>query len=220
MIRAHPYVGVVSLLTMAAIMTAGVVGVLAAADTETRHRKDAATGARRHAGGTAAAAWQQQVYLLARSSSCQAAACLRCHTGHVAGAPPHLTVLSHLFGPVAGFANNAAVAFEVQLQQSFAPLVAMAAMIHVQPYYPILAKKFDEIAAELIAQVGYTNIATTLLLTGHSTWCPWTQHCVQPALVHAVAPKSPCLTEPQSPFGPAQQVARALSSRRPPHVCM
>lgn len=54
---------------------------------------------------------------------------------------------------VAGFANNAAVAFEVQLQQSFAPLVAMAAMIHVQPYYPALAKRFDEIAAELIAQV-------------------------------------------------------------------
>lgn len=48
------------------------------------------------------------------------------------------------------------MAFEVQLQQSFAPLVAMAAMIHVQPYYPILATKFDEIAAELIAQVGYT----------------------------------------------------------------
>lgn len=54
----------------------------------------------------------------------------------------------------AGLANNAAVAFEVQLQQSFAPLVAMAAMIHVQPYYPALATKFDVIAAELIAQVG------------------------------------------------------------------
>jgi hypothetical protein len=53
----------------------------------------------------------------------------------------------------AGFANNAAVAFEVQLQQSFAPLVAMAAMIHLQPYYPALAVRFDEIAAELIAQV-------------------------------------------------------------------
>jgi hypothetical protein len=53
----------------------------------------------------------------------------------------------------AGFANNAAVAFEVQLQQSFAPLVAMAAMIHVQPFYPALAKQFDAIAAELIAQV-------------------------------------------------------------------
>jgi hypothetical protein len=49
------------------------------------------------------------------------------------------------------------VAFEVQLQQSFAPLVAMAAMIHVQPYYPILATKFDEIAAELIAQVCATQ---------------------------------------------------------------
>lgn len=51
-IRAHPYVGAMSLLTMAAIMTAGVVGVLAAADTETRHRKDAATGACHPAGGT------------------------------------------------------------------------------------------------------------------------------------------------------------------------
>lgn len=44
MVRAHPYVLIVSLLTTAAIMTAGVVGVLAAADTETRHRKDSATG--------------------------------------------------------------------------------------------------------------------------------------------------------------------------------
>lgn len=43
-ICAHPYVALLSLLTMAIIMTAGVVGVLAAADTETRHRKDAAKG--------------------------------------------------------------------------------------------------------------------------------------------------------------------------------
>jgi hypothetical protein len=64
----------------------------------------------------------------------------------------------------AGLANNAAVAFEVQLQQSFAPLVAMSAMIHVQPYYPTLAQRFDEIAAELIAQVRVaSNLACTAL---------------------------------------------------------
>lgn len=61
---------------------------------------------------------------------------------------------------VAGFANNAAVAFEVQLQQSFAPLVAMAAMIHVQPYFPALATRFDEIAAELIAQVRMSKLSS------------------------------------------------------------
>lgn len=44
MVRAHPYVAVVSFLTMAVVLVAGVVGVLAAADTETRHRRDAATG--------------------------------------------------------------------------------------------------------------------------------------------------------------------------------
>lgn len=44
MIRAHPYVAVVSLLTTAAILTAGVVGVLAAASTETRHRMDSCKG--------------------------------------------------------------------------------------------------------------------------------------------------------------------------------
>jgi hypothetical protein len=66
-----------------------------------------------------------------------------------------------------GFANNAAVAFEVQLQQTLAPLVAMAAMIHVQPYYPDLAKRFNEIAAELIAQVG-GMAALPLLTQGHS----------------------------------------------------
>jgi hypothetical protein len=68
----------------------------------------------------------------------------------------------------AGLANNAAVAFEVQLQQSFAPLVAMAAMIHVQPYYPTLAQRFDEIAAELIAQVcGAINLVCTALKHCH-----------------------------------------------------
>lgn len=44
-VRAHPYVLAVSFLAMAAVMTAGVLGVLAAADSETRHRRASATGA-------------------------------------------------------------------------------------------------------------------------------------------------------------------------------
>jgi hypothetical protein len=43
-VRAHPYVAVVSFLTMAIVLVAGVVGVLAASDTETRHRRDSAKG--------------------------------------------------------------------------------------------------------------------------------------------------------------------------------
>lgn len=91
-----------------------------------------------------------------------------------------LTNLSPVAGAApdkcAGLANNAAVAFEVQLQQSFAPLVAMAAMIHVQPYYPTLEKRFDEIAAELIAQVRAasnfvsTDAATVALLLLFGGW--------------------------------------------------
>lgn len=93
-VRAHPYVAFLSLLAAAALMTAGVVGVLAASSAEVRHRRDSA----------------------------------------------------------ANFANNAAVAFEVQLQQTLAPLVGLSAMIHLQPYYPALAPRFDEIASELLAQ--------------------------------------------------------------------
>jgi type II secretory pathway component PulK len=43
-LRAHPYIWVVSVLLTVVLMAAGVVGVLAAAQTETRHRKDSATG--------------------------------------------------------------------------------------------------------------------------------------------------------------------------------
>lgn len=45
-LRAHPYIWVVSLLVTVVLMAAGVLGVLAAAQTETRHRKDSASGAR------------------------------------------------------------------------------------------------------------------------------------------------------------------------------
>jgi hypothetical protein len=44
-LRAHPYIWIVSVLLTVVLMAAGVVGVLAAAQTETRHRKDSATGA-------------------------------------------------------------------------------------------------------------------------------------------------------------------------------
>jgi hypothetical protein len=41
-------------------------------------------------------------------------------------------------------------------------------MIHVQPYYPTLAQRFDEIAAELIAQVcGAINLVCTALKHCH-----------------------------------------------------
>jgi hypothetical protein len=43
-LRAHPYIWIVSLLITVVLMAAGVLGVLAAAQTETRHRKDSATG--------------------------------------------------------------------------------------------------------------------------------------------------------------------------------
>jgi hypothetical protein len=43
-LRAHPYIWIVSLLVTVVLMAAGVIGVLAAAQTETRHRKDSATG--------------------------------------------------------------------------------------------------------------------------------------------------------------------------------
>lgn len=49
MVRAHPYVLIVTLLTLAGIMAAGLVGVLAAAHTETQHRKDSAQGKQRTA---------------------------------------------------------------------------------------------------------------------------------------------------------------------------
>lgn len=88
---------------------------------------------------------------------------------------PSVSVCILCLSACTGFANNAAVAFEVQLQQSFTPLVAMAAMIHVQPYYPALAKQFDVIAAELIAQVcvasGQAVAAAQAQTNQHVCWC-------------------------------------------------
>eukprot|EP00775_Hariotina_reticulata_P009645 gene9645-9805_t len=92
-VREKPYTLLVSLLATLLLIAAGVVGVLAAANTETRHRK----------------------------------------------------------GSAIGFANNAASAFEVQLQQTFAPLTALSVLIHFQPYYPAIAEAFDGIAQELLA---------------------------------------------------------------------
>ena len=58
---------------------------------------------------------------------------------------------------LAGFANNAAVGFTVQLQQTFAPLSALQAIIHFQPDYSKLAPRFDQLAQELLSQVGWGN---------------------------------------------------------------
>lgn len=54
---------------------------------------------------------------------------------------------------LAGFANNAAVGFTVQLQQTFAPLSALQAIIHFEPDYSKLAPRFDQLAQELLSQV-------------------------------------------------------------------
>jgi len=60
---------------------------------------------------------------------------------------PHITI------PPPGFAENTAVAFEVQLQQMMAPMLALATFIHDQPSYPNLARRFDTIATELLSAV-------------------------------------------------------------------
>jgi len=68
---------------------------------------------------------------------------------------------------LAGFANNAASAFEVQLQQTFAPLTALSVLIHFQPYYPAIAKAFDGIAEELLASV--SSLLDKLSVTASSS---------------------------------------------------
>ncbi|KAF8060038.1 serine/threonine-protein kinase [Scenedesmus sp. PABB004] len=106
-VRAHPYILVVALLTTAVLATAGVLGVLAAARTEMRHRRDSAMG----------------------------------------------------------FANNAAVAFTVQLQQTFAPLTALTTIIHFQPDFTKLAPRFDALAAELLSALPVPGSVASLQLT-------------------------------------------------------
>ncbi|WIA33746.1 hypothetical protein OEZ86_006861 [Tetradesmus obliquus] len=106
-LRAHPYIWVVSLLVTVVLMAAGVLGVLAAAQTETRHRKDSASG----------------------------------------------------------FANNAAVGFTVQLQQTFAPLSALQAIIHFEPDYSKLAPRFDQLAQELLSQLPVPGSVASLQMT-------------------------------------------------------
>jgi hypothetical protein len=49
--------------------------------------------------------------------------------------------------------DNAAVAFEAQVAQTFAPLLALVIFIHDNPYYPALAGRFDRLAQELLSQV-------------------------------------------------------------------
>lgn len=59
---------------------------------------------------------------------------------------------SHTPNP-AGFADNAAVALEVQLQQFVSPMAALAAFVHDDPDYSSLSQRFPRIAQELLAAV-------------------------------------------------------------------
>lgn len=53
----------------------------------------------------------------------------------------------------AGFALNAAAAFERQLNTMFFPLVSLATIVHYQPSYPLFNKTFDTVAKQLMEQV-------------------------------------------------------------------
>jgi len=55
----------------------------------------------------------------------------------------------------AGFAINAAVAFERQLAQMFFPLLSLATIVRFDPYYPRFNASFDNVAKELMEQVGW-----------------------------------------------------------------
>lgn len=54
----------------------------------------------------------------------------------------------------AGFAINAAVAFERQLAQMFFPLLSMATIIRQNPYYTDFNATFESVAKELMEEVG------------------------------------------------------------------
>jgi hypothetical protein len=53
----------------------------------------------------------------------------------------------------AGVANNAAAALQVQVQQTFAPLLALATLINYNPDYQKLNASFDKVAEDILAQV-------------------------------------------------------------------
>lgn len=57
----------------------------------------------------------------------------------------------------AGFAMNAALAFERQLSQMFGPLLALQAIIRYNPTYAAINATFDDIAKELLDQVQRTG---------------------------------------------------------------
>lgn len=54
---------------------------------------------------------------------------------------------------LAGFAINAAVAFERQLGQMFFPLLSLATIVRNNPYYPAFNASFDRVAKELMDEV-------------------------------------------------------------------
>jgi hypothetical protein len=60
---------------------------------------------------------------------------------------------------LAGFAINAAVAFERQLGQMFFPLLSLATIVRSDPYYPSFNASFDRVAKELMDEVGATALA-------------------------------------------------------------
>ncbi|KIZ04181.1 hypothetical protein MNEG_3785, partial [Monoraphidium neglectum] len=71
----------------------------------------------------------------------------------------------HRYEAAQGFADNAAVGFEVQLQQMMAPMLALAAFIHDNPNYPHLAARFDKIAKELLAALPDPEAVASLQAT-------------------------------------------------------
>jgi hypothetical protein len=88
---------------------------------------------------------------------------------------------------LAGFAINAAVAFERQLGEMFFPLLSLATIVRSDPYYPSFNASFDRVAKELMDEVcalsfrlcvavafghrlGYSRV--------HGHWC-----CLRPSLM-------------------------------------
>jgi hypothetical protein len=186
-LREHPYIWVVGLLVAAILIAAGTFGVLAATSTETSHRRTSAQGAAAavfprigqrclvqpcrwpqvaavNCSYSPAKGWCQALV----SCSAISAADHKVWDQHVAADQlddstvpvANMRVASALsaFCP-AGFVDNAAVAFEGQVAQTFAPLLALVIFIHDNPYYPALARRFDRLAQELLSQVGAGHCA-------------------------------------------------------------
>jgi len=161
-LRTHPGIWITALLVTLALAAVSVIAVAFAAQAEKQNRLLAAQGASADARSASAVvcvclSWLCGFVLddLLNDNSAVAAAAAAAVAVAAAAHTPQTASLTTATSPAIpkGFAENAAVGFEAQLQQLMAPLLALSVFVREKPSVPYIVSRFDAVATELLSEL-------------------------------------------------------------------